>query len=329
MNGASASLQFDGREVVLQSDESVLEALERAGVDVASGCRSGTCNKCMLQAEGQPPPDAQRGLRPQLAARGFFLACQARPTEGTLRIRDAAGPEPVSARVERSELVAPDVRRLFLRAEGRFDYRPGQYLDVLHPSGAQRSYSIASLPDEGSLELHVRRVPDGLVSGWLHQLDVGTTVRLRGPFGQCFHVADDVRRKILLVGAGTGLAPLLGIARDALSQGHVGPIDLVHGGVEPERLYLRDELDGLAERWPQLRVHHCVLRNPTPREHEGWLDEVAIRLAGPLSSSRAFLCGDEAIVQRLQRTLFLAGLPSNEIFADPFSSAPGGRSPVH
>lgn len=317
-----ASIRLGDAEIALEPDESVLEALERAGVDVASGCRSGTCKKCLLQADGDPPPAAQRGLRPQLVQQGFFLACQARPTEGTLRLRAAAGPEPVDARVDRSELVAPDVLRLFLRPRSPLAYRPGQYLDVLHPSGARRSYSIASLPDGGLLELHVRRVPNGLVSGWLHGLEVGADVRVRGPFGQCFHFADDSRRKLLLVGAGTGLAPLLGIARDALEQRHAGAIDLIHGGVEPERLYLRDELEELATRWPQLRVHHCVLRNATPREHEGGLDEVAIRLAGPLDSARAYLCGDDAIVRRLQRTLFLAGLPSTEIFADPFSPAP-------
>lgn len=321
-----ATVEMDGREVALRPDETVLDALERAGIDVASGCRSGTCKKCLLQADGDAPQAAQRGLRPQLVEQGYFLGCQARPAGGVLRIRDATGPEPVAARVEQSDRVSADVVRLFLRPERTFDFRPGQYVDVFHASGVQRSYSIASLPDDGLLELHVRHVPDGLVSGWLHGLDAGAELRVRGPFGQCFHLAGDSQRKILLAGAGTGLAPLLGIARDALDQGHAGPIDLVHGGVEPERLYLRDELESLAARWPQLRVHYCVLRNATPREHEGSLDDVVVRLASPLHASRAFLCGDAAIVQQLQRKLFLAGLPSEEIFADPFTPAAGAAS---
>ena len=78
----------------------------------------------------------------------------------------------------------------------------------------------------------------------------------------------------------------------------------------------------LAAGAPQLQVHHCVLRNATGREHEGSLDEVAVRLAGPLAGVRAFLCGDGEIVQRLRRSLFLAGLPSAEILADPFLPAP-------
>ena len=58
--------------------ETVLEALERMGADVASGCRAGTCCKCMLQAD-DPPPESQRGLRATLREQGWFLACQARP----------------------------------------------------------------------------------------------------------------------------------------------------------------------------------------------------------------------------------------------------------
>ncbi len=303
-------------EIPLAAGETVLEGLERAGFDVASGCRAGTCCKCMLQAEN-PPADSQRGLRPTLRAQGYFLACQARPA-GVLSLRAAEAPPVIEAAVEASEHVAPDVARILLRPAAPLSFRPGQYLDVLHPSGASRSYSIASLPADGVLELHVRRVPDGLVSGWLHELPVGAPVPVRGAFGQCFHVSDDETKKLLLVGAGTGLAPLLGIARDALDQGHAGPIDLVHGGLTPERLYLRKELDELAARWSQLRVHHCVLREATKREHEGRLDEVAIRLAGALSTTRAFLCGDAEIVRVLQRSLFLAGVPSGEILADPF-----------
>jgi len=317
--GLRPSVLLDDRSIELADGETVLEALERAGIDAASGCRAGTCCKCMLRAE-DPPPESQRGLRPTLRAQGFFLACRARPRT-TLRLRSGAAPAPVETRVEALALVAPDVARILLRPEGALEFRPGQYLDVLHPSGATRSYSIASLPADGLLELHVRRVPDGLVSGWLHGLAEGDAVRVRGAFGQCFHVADDASKPLLLVGAGTGLAPLLGIARDALDQGHAGPIDLVHGGLEPRRLYLRDELAALAATRPQLRVHHCVLRNATPREHEGSLDQVAIRLARCLTSSRAFLCGDAEIVGLLQRSLFLAGVPSQEILADPFLPA--------
>ncbi|MFT5286928.1 MAG: CDP-4-dehydro-6-deoxyglucose reductase [Planctomycetota bacterium] len=312
-----ATIQLENITVALEAGESVLEALERTGLDVPSGCRAGACTKCMLQADGKPPVGSQRGLRPTLQSQGYFLACQAYPTE-PLKLRSAVGPDPIDARLEKIALVASDVAQLFLRPLSGFEYRPGQYLDVFHPSGERRSYSVASLSSSGLLELHVRLVSGGLMSGWLHGLSAGETVRIRGPFGQCFHIADEPSRKLLLIGAGTGLAPLLGIARDAVEQGHTGSMFLVHGGLDPSRFYLRDELAQLASKTPQLDVHHCVLRDATNREHEGALDKVAIDLVGSLDNARAFLCGDEGIVRVLQRSLFMAGMSSAEIFADPF-----------
>lgn len=313
-----ASLRIGDRRITLHEGETVLEGLERAGMDVASGCRSGTCCKCMQRAD-DPPEESQRGLRLTLKADGYFLACIARPV-GTLRLADPKPRPVVCARVERSEAVSVDVRRILLRPESSFPFRAGQYLEVIHPSGAARNYSIASLPADGVLELHVRRLPEGLVSGWLHGLSEDDSIEVRGAFGQCFYVLDDPDQKLLLVGAGTGLAPLLGILRDALAHGHTGPIDLVHGALTPDRLYMRDELVRIAAVSPNVRVHSCVLRAATSDEHEGSLDEVAIRLAGPLDRSRAFLCGDAGIVRHLQRGLFLAGVASSEILADPFDA---------
>ncbi len=315
----SSAIHLKGRTIPLAAGESVLEGLERAGIEAPSGCRAGTCCKCMLQGE-DPPAMSQRSLRPTLRAQGFFLACQAYPI-GTLELSSGEAPEPIDTVIQSVEAVAPDVARILLRPEDSFAFRPGQYLDVLHPSGALRSYSIASLPSDQVLELHVRRIANGLVSSWIHEQNEGQRVQIRGPFGQCFHVADDEQKRLLLVGAGTGLAPLLGIARDALEQGHKGSIKLVHGGLQPDRLYMRPQLSELAETWPNLEVEHCVLREATEQEHEGPLDQVAIRLAGSLENTRAFLCGDAEIVRLLQRSLFLAGISSAEMFADPFSPA--------
>lgn len=323
MSGTNSGvvLHLGDQQVLLDAGETVLEALERAGVDAASGCRTGVCAKCLLRSDN-PPEASQRGLRPTLKAQGYFFACQARPSDD-LVIHGAEAPRAVASTVEAVSLVAPDVAQVLLRPSEPFEYRPGQYLDVLHPSGESRSYSVASLVSSGRIELHVRRVEGGLLSPWLHGLVPGAEVQIQGPFGQCFYVPEpNPPKKLLLVGAGTGLAPLLGIAREALAQSYAGRIDLVHGGLEPARLYLRDELADLASRFPSLHIHQCVLRGATERERQGALDQVAVEVGAPLTGSRAYLCGDEGIVRVLQRSLFLAGVPSGEILADPFSPAP-------
>lgn len=319
-------LSWGTRPIPRNPEATVLEALEAAGVPVVSGCRAGSCGKCLQRSLETPPAAAQRGLRATLASQNFFYSCQAKP-EGALTLVPDEPPAPIAARVLESESVGLDVRRLLVRTERPLDYRAGQYLDLLNPEGIARSYSVASLPESGFLEFHVRRIEGGALSPWLHALSAGDELRVRGPFGQCFYTPDAADSALLLIGAGTGLAPLLGIARAALQSGHSRPITLVHGALEPRRLYLRDELRELSRQHPNLNVHACVLRDAGPEELEGPLDQVALGQAtsgspGDLDRTRVFLCGDGELVRKLQRRCFLAGVPSGEIFADPFLAPP-------
>lgn len=320
-DGQRPGLAWGARPIPRHPDATVLEALEAAGIPVVSGCRAGSCGKCLQRSLEAPPAAAQRGLRATLASQNYFYSCQARP-QGTLTLVPDEPPVPLEASVLESASVGPDVRRLLLRTATPLDYRPGQYLDLLTPEGIARSYSVASLPDSGVLEFHVRRIEGGAVSPWLHSLAPGDELRVRGPFGQCFYTSDATERALLLVGAGTGLAPLLGIARAAVQAGHRAPIDLVHGALEPGRLYLRDELRAFAAQHPNVNIHACVLRDAGPDELQGPLEQVSLGLAGDLTRTRVFLCGDGELVAKLQRSCFLAGVPSGEIFADPFLAPP-------
>ena len=194
-----------------------------------------------------------------------------------------------------------------------------------------RSYSIASLPSDPYLELHVRRVPGGIVSTWLHdEVKAGDEVRWSGPHGSCFYTPEARDHSMLLAGTGTGLAPLWGILRDALAQGHAGRIDIIQGGLHPGRLYLIDELRDLAQTG-RVRVHFSVLEGadePLGFRPEPMEELVRYALRDSSASPRVFLCGDPTIVRSLQRATFLAGVASENIFADPFLPAPGGTAPA-
>lgn len=132
-----------------------------------------------------------------------------------------------------------------------FAYEPGQFLTLLRGDGLARSYSIASQPDDEHLELHVRLVPGGAMSGWLASPEaLGAALQVRGPSGSCFYVKGRPEQPLLLAGTGTGLAPLWAIARAALAAGHTGPIRLFHGARSAAGLYFIDELSDLAERCP-------------------------------------------------------------------------------
>jgi len=318
-----ACVQFEGQNCELQDGESVLEGLLRQGLAIPHSCRAGSCGSCLLRAvAGHVPERAQAGLKDSWRAQGYFLSCLCRP-ESDLVV-SAAGDAQVPASISGLERLSHDVLRVRLTCEAALEFRAGQYITLLRADGLARSYSVASLPEEGDLELHVRRLPQGRMSGWLHEeARVGDRLRIQGPLGECFYVPGRADQPLLLVGTGTGLAPLWGIARDALRQGHTGAIHIFHGAVRPAGLYLTEELRGLAQEHPHVEYTPAVLlADDTPHLAAGPIDEVLRARYPRLNGWRAFLCGDPALVQKLKKQVFLAGAGSRDIFADAFVSAP-------
>lgn len=313
-------VKHEGRWYPLEQDESVLDGLLRQGVNVPHSCKAGACQSCLMRAErGEVPAKAQVGLKETLKAQGYFLACACRP-ENELEVAGAGAELRVPARITSLERLSDSVLRVRLRPEQRFEYRAGQYVSLLRADGLARSYSLASLPNEEELELHVRRVEGGLMSGWLFdEAQLGDVLDLQGPTGECFYVPGRPEQPLLLAGTGTGLAPLYGIVRDALAQGHTGPIWLFHGAVEASGLYLVEELRALQSRYTQLQYRPSVLRGPERVGVGVGALEVLLKEACPRPVGwRAFLCGAPDLVLSLRKKLFLAGLSLKEIHADAF-----------
>lgn len=321
--------------------ESVLDCLQSAGAKIPSGCRTGSCQSCMLRlVDGVTPPEAQRGVKDTLRTRGFFLACQARPTVDIVVTTEANAADSYTAQVLSSQLLSADVLQLRLVPTRPFPYFPGQFLNLVQQLNGElliRSYSIASIPNQDTyLELHLRLVPQGRMTTFAQTLKVGDTVQLRGPSGDCFYVAGRPDQPLLLIGTGTGLAPLYGILREALRSGHQGPITLLHGAQNPSGLYLVSELSALAQQHANLTYVPCVLQSSTlftsaaPAAAwsaavplvEGSLSQQLAARFPKLAGFRVFLCGAPALVQALRRQIFLAGASSREIFADAFAMAP-------
>lgn len=318
-------LRYAGAAYEAAPGETVLEALERQGVAVSSSCRAGACQSCMLRAAcGDVPAAAQAGLKATLVEQGYFLACVCRPV-GDLVLEEAGGLE-VAGRIAALEPLTETVLRVRVATEISLEYRAGQYVLLRRADGLARSYSLASLPGDELLEMHVRRAPGGQMSGWLFDgARVGDAVSVRGPAGDCFYTAGDLDQALLLAGTGTGLAPLAGICRDAVRQGHRGPIHLFHGAVRPEGLYLQEELGGLVREFGNVSYTPVVLEGGEGAGvATGALDRVIAAAHPKLGGWRGFVCGDPGVVRLLKKKLFLAGMGSREIFADAFVEAPRG-----
>lgn len=314
-------IHFEGRALACADGESVLSCLLRHDVPITYSCRSGACQSCLLKVVGgDVPPKSQGGLRETLKVDRYVLACQCVPTTALEIVRPSLEGMTTTATVTELERLNARVMRVRVAPEGDCEYRAGQFFNILY-DGTARSYSAASVCGvDATIDFHIGLIEGGKVSGWVHEvLKPGDTMTLMGPQGHCFYTPGDRNQPMLLAGTGTGLAPLYGIARDALHQGHTGPIHLFHGSLEPGGLYLVDALRALAREHGSFHYHPCVLRGEGPEGCvTGALDEVVMATAGPLRGWRVYLCGHPDMVKVLQRKAFLGGASMKEIYADAF-----------
>jgi ferredoxin-NADP reductase len=127
----------------------------------------------------------------------------------------------------------PAIKSFFLRLSETFDYTAGQHVDVrlTAPNGytAMRSYSIASAPSDSKvIELAIERLADGEVSPFFHDVaQVGDTIELRGPLGGHFLWPGPSNKPVLLIGAGSGVVPLMAMIRYRKASGEPAPVALL------------------------------------------------------------------------------------------------------
>ncbi len=207
-----------------------------------------------------------------------------------------------------------------LQVDNPGNWIPGQYLSLINSEQITRSYSIANIPgQDGYIELHIKIVKNGAMSQWL--LSTALTdmqIRLRGPFGKCYYYNPDNKVfDMLLAGTGTGLAPLVGIIKDALTQGHRGGIILVHGGLMDDDIYYADELRTLATVFKNFHYDPCVLNSQGIYPEASIERRVEIYLNNPCDT-RVYVCGTKETTNKLKTSVFLAGVPSKSIFSDVF-----------
>ncbi|HHH36205.1 MAG TPA: 2Fe-2S iron-sulfur cluster binding domain-containing protein, partial [Gammaproteobacteria bacterium] len=319
-----AILRFQGREYGCRSGETVLECLERHGLSPPSSCRSGVCQTCLMRAEsGEVPETAQKGLKDTLRARGYFLACVCKPrADMAVALADDQAAHRQGATVVGKESLADGIVRLRLLPASPLAYHAGQFVNLIRDDGLVRSYSLASLPeaDGAELEFHVRHVPGGQMSGWIcEDLEPGMTLTVEGPLGDCYYLPGAPDTPLLLVGTGTGLAPLWGILRDALARGHEAPIHLYHGSYEAGGLYLVESLRALDAAHDNFHYTPCVDEGD---ENAGFAigraDRQAMAAHPDLKGWRVYLCGHPRMVETMKRQAFLAGASLGDIYADPF-----------
>lgn len=316
-------ITYEGHSYITEGDETVLDCLLRHGEPVSYGCRAGACQSCLMQAvDGAPPSESQKGLKDTQKFDRQFLACLCYPKTDLEVAVPGTAAKTYTSQVISVERLNGEIARVRLGLPAGFNYRAGQFINIVAPGGVSRSYSLASVPDlDDYLELHVRRIPSGLVSNWIYdELKTNTELTISEAMGQCFYVPSRNDQPLLLIGTGSGLAPLYGIARDALRQGHTGPIHLYHGSSHQDGIYYFEEMSALAEQHPHFSYTPTLSRpHELQKVASGRAHDVALQSLSALDGWRIYLCGHPEMVHGTKKHAFLAGAAMQDIYADPFT----------
>ncbi len=325
-----STLTYCDRHLALQPHESVLDCLLRNGEALPYACKAGMCQACLVRAvDCEATEESRKWIKPALQAKGYTLACQWVPATSVAAEPPQLADFAIESVITTLTALNNHVLRVRLQLADRsrlFACRPGQYVSATNPLGCVRAYSTANdLAEEGELELHIGRTSHGEWSGWLFTAArPGDRIYLSGPHGTChYDPREDAGQPLLLAGTGTGLAPLYGIVRDALRQGHTAPIRLYHGGRRVDTLYLAEELRVLAERHANFTYHPCVIDAVSNRAdlRQGRLEQILRedQTALDLRNARIFLCGTPDLVHLLRKRLYLQGARAENIHCDPFT----------
>jgi ferredoxin-NADP reductase len=216
------------------------------------------------------------------------------------------------------------IKSFFFAPARPFAFRAGQHVDVrlTAPDGyqAERSYSIASAPEDGAtFELAIERLDDGEVSPFFHDVaEVGDGIELRGPIGGHFVWSVEDGGPILLIGGGSGLVPLMAMIRHRAARASTTPMLLLLSGRTSEELLYRDELLALAEKRGDFVLAFALTREKAFRDGDysrrvdaAMVGELVAKLPAP--PRRVFVCGSNPFVEAAAGAAIAVGVKAEII----------------
>ena len=319
------------RFVDCHAGETLADASYRVGVNIPLDCRDGACGTCKCRVQsgdydgGSYIEDA---LTDEEAAEGLALACQMRPKTDVVvdifassEVCKTKG-QTFSARLRSVEKLSDTAIAFTLEGAGALSFLPGQYVNVLVPGTDQRrSYSFSSPSGAQTQSFLARNIQPGLMSTFLReQAAPGAAMEFVGPSGSFY--LREIRRPLLFLAGGTGLAPFLSMLGRIAETGAGGhPIHMVYGVTNDADLVGVDQLDAFAARIPGFTFATCVAAPDSSHARKGYVTahiEPAHVNGGEVD---VYLCGPPPMVDAVRGWLGTQGVTPANFYYEKFSPA--------
>lgn len=322
------TLKPSGRQFFVKSECTVLDAAIQEKISLSHGCRDGSCGECksrLLKGRVNQPKKMD-GISENELAEGYILTCVAKPKTDveieSAYYHELDGIEPAlfPCKIKNIYFPTSDIAILHLGLPPSADikYLPGQYIDLMW-KGVQRSYSIANIAyREYGLELHVRRVTNGVFSRFVfEELKPGVLLRLHGPHGTFF--VRDSDAPIIFLAGGTGFAPAKAMVEKLLEKKSSRLIYIYWGISSRDYLYTI-----LPDKWQNNHDNITFVPVLSGRDSEwkgrhGLVHQAVMEDFSDLAEFEIYACGSPDMIAAAKSDFLVHGHIEKNFFADAFT----------
>ncbi len=330
-----------GVEMEVEEGEWLLDAAFRQGIAVPHGCREGQCSSCkciLVEGDVEVEDYSTFALADYERETGHILLCRGYAfSDVTVELlnfdedlmRRAIAIKTYDGVLSAVTQLTHDIRLLEVQIERPIKFWAGQFVELGVPSaGVTRSYSMAStLKTPTTLQFIVRKYPDGAFSSLIdNELQPGTALTLKGPFGTCFR-REDRPGPMVLVGGGSGMSPLWAILQDHIESGEQRPVRFFYGARTRKDLFFLDEFAAVAAKLRDFEFIP-VLSQATAEDawsgETGFVHEAVERilreqcLPGEID---AYTCGPPPMIDAVLPVLQRLGVALDHTHVDKFTPA--------
>jgi toluene monooxygenase electron transfer component len=331
------TLADSGQSFECDHDDVLLRSALRHDIAFPYECNVGACGNCkfeLIEGEVDVKWREAPGWTAKDRERRRYLGCQSAPrADCTIKMRPSQHyapihrPKRVTGRLTSRCPVTHDIGEFRFELSDDMRFEPGQYALLTLPGvSGQRAYSMSNIV-QGShakvLDFQVRRVPNGRGSNTLFDtLAPGEEIEIDGPYGMAY-LRRDVKRDILCLAGGSGLAPMISIARGVAADPDMRGVKLhfLYGGRTPRDVCGRDMLEALETFGEHLHFDAAVSDAGGAQwdGHTGFVHELAeSRFGDGLREMEIYFAGPPAMGQAIQKMLLARKVSFEQVHFDQF-----------
>ncbi len=332
-----------GVEFEVEDGETVLNAAFRQGISLPHGCKEGQCSACkcnLVEGEVDLLKYSTFALSDPERELGGILLCRSLALEDltvellnfdeellskSIAVKDFLG------KITGKENLTHDILAVEIKIDTPIKFWAGQYVDISvttqEGETITRSFSMANTPQQTQdLRFIIKKYPDGKFSNALDAgvIEIGASVKVRGPFGSCFR-REDKTGPLVLVAAGSGMSPIWAILNDHIASNEKRPVYFFYGARTRRDLFYLDKIEAITASHPDITFIPVLSHaddDATWTGAQGFVHEVVaseLRRLDIETDGDAYACGPPPMIEALQPVLFMQDFDPDRTHFDKFT----------